>query len=230
MRELYRGPIIDKENPLLAHRGEWLAVQYANHIVAEKNLPPAENIIKILHDKIVSQIWDGEFKDLHAGRYRYHDAKIRYSGAEIVPGRYVEGAMKVYGNKVDEKITNLRKGPRYIGDFLEFASYAHYHLAIIHPFADGNGRTIRQFVNLMCKRFDVKPFVIGPIHRRGYLDVLEKVNMTENLDHFTIFLASNLWSRYARGCTPSDFYHSLYINEKIIDLSYKIATAPKSKR
>lgn len=52
------------------------------------------------------------------------------------------------------------------------ASYAHYSLVNVHPFADGNGRVARALASLYFYRAASVPLVIFANQRLGYFDVL----------------------------------------------------------
>ena len=52
------------------------------------------------------------------------------------------------------------------------ASYAHYGLVMIHPFADGNGRVARALASIFTYRAQSVPFLILYDHRGTYYDAL----------------------------------------------------------
>lgn len=53
------------------------------------------------------------------------------------------------------------------------AAYAHYSLASIHPFADGNGRVARALASVFTYRAISMPIMILSEHKKAYLDALE---------------------------------------------------------
>jgi len=53
------------------------------------------------------------------------------------------------------------------------ASYAHYALVVIHPFADGNGRVARALASAFTYRAISMPIVILSEQKNSYLDALE---------------------------------------------------------
>jgi Fic family protein len=58
---------------------------------------------------------------------------------------------------------------------------AHYRLAAIHPFADGNGRTARLLMNLLLIRGGYPPVAVRPEDRKAYLDSLERASLADDL-------------------------------------------------
>jgi Fic family protein len=66
------------------------------------------------------------------------------------------------------------------------ASYAHYALVAIHPFADGNGRVARALASAYLYRAASVPFMVFADERSGYLDAL-KLADEGNYDRFCHF-------------------------------------------
>ena len=69
---------------------------------------------------------------------------------------------------------------------------AHYRLAAIHPFADGNGRTARLLMNLLLLRQGYPPVAVRPEDRKSYLDALEHASVHDDLKPFQIFMHRRL--------------------------------------
>jgi len=60
------------------------------------------------------------------------------------------------------------------------ASYAHYGLVSIHPFADGNGRVARALASVFAYRAQSVPFLILYDHRGAYYDALSAADAGMN--------------------------------------------------
>lgn len=202
--------------------GEWRAIQYTNSVVGKNKLPGSEEMIPELHKRIMTPLMLPEYVNYFAGKYRVNDVWLLNAGVEIPPARQIPGLMEEYFNKTDHLIKQLRRGAQYVGDFLDTIASIHYDFAILHPYVDGNGRTARQFTNLVCKEMGVRTIVLGPVHKNGYLDALDKVNRTDNIDHLTIFLATRLWNAYKDDHSHNGFVYREYINSKIVELSNRI--------
>jgi Fic family protein len=74
----------------------------------------------------------------------------------------------------------------------EAAFDAHFRLAAIHPFSDGNGRTARLLMNLQLIRGGYVPMTVRPEDRKQYLDALEHGSITEDLRPFQTFMHARL--------------------------------------
>jgi hypothetical protein len=61
---------------------------------------------------------------------------------------------------------------------VENAAYAHLHLARIHPFFDGNGRTSRLLQNLMLEKAGYPPVIIHADEKSEYVTLLNKGQTT----------------------------------------------------
>lgn len=64
--------------------------------------------------------------------------------------------------------------------YLEKTFELHHQLTVIHPFADGNGRTLRAFLNVQLIRSRVSPLYIKAEEKHDYFDALEAADTTGN--------------------------------------------------
>jgi Fic family protein len=108
--------------------------------------------------------------------------------------RRIAGSPVVFPNPV--KIPGLMKE---YGDWLAAAAPepaagfgAHFRLAAIHPFADGNGRTARLLMNLLLLRGGYPPVAVRPQDRKVYLETLEHASMHGDLGPFQTFMHQRL--------------------------------------
>ena len=102
-----------------------------------------------------------------AGRYR--NAGVRISGANFTPPNAlkVDGLMEELIAWVNEK-SNL--------PIIVKAAIVHHRMAWIHPFFDGNGRTVRLMFNLLLMSAGYPPAIILQQDRKKYYDALNKAN------------------------------------------------------
>ena len=102
-----------------------------------------------------------------AGRYR--NAGVRISGANFTPPNAlkVDGLMEELIAWVNEK-SNL--------PIIVKAAIFHHRMAWIHPFFDGNGRTVRLMFNLLLMSAGYPPAIILQQDRKKYYDALNKAN------------------------------------------------------
>jgi Fic family protein len=103
-----------------------------------------------------------------AGRYR--NAGVRIAGANFVP----PNALKV-SDLMDELIawTNSEEDGL---DRVVKATIFHHRFVWVHPFFDGNGRTVRLAFNLLLLKAGYPPAIILKNDRKKYYDALNKAN------------------------------------------------------
>ncbi len=92
--------------------------------------------------------------------------------------------------------------PALMGDFGRWLSAAtampgtaftaHEQVAVIHPFADGNGRTARLLMNLLLLKAGWPPVVIGPEQRADYIGSLDALTVGRDADPYREFMAARL--------------------------------------
>jgi Fic family protein len=107
-------------------------------------------------------------EDDFAGRLR--NGGVRLSGANFVP----PNANKV-SDLLDELIDFINTNPLELND-IELAAVFHHKLVWIHPFFDGNGRTVRLSMNLLLMRCGFPPAIILKNDRKKYYEALHQAN------------------------------------------------------
>ena len=102
-----------------------------------------------------------------AGRYR--NAGVRITGANFTPPNAL---------KVDELMEDLIAWVNEKNDVsvVVKAMMFHHRMVWIHPFFDGNGRTVRLMFNLLLMNDGYPPAIILQQDRRKYYDALNKAN------------------------------------------------------
>ncbi len=135
------------------------AIDYVEEL-ARKDAPIGEREIKDLHSLIMRDIDRDE-----AGRYRRLD--VRAAGTEHIypPHFQLSELMEGFAEWLHSE-TAKRLHP------VEYAAEAHYRLASVHPFRDGNGRTARLLMNLLLIRRGYPVAVITNERRKEYIDSL----------------------------------------------------------
>jgi Fic family protein len=107
-------------------------------------------------------------EDDFAGRIR--NGGVRITGANFVP----PNATKV-SDLLDELIDFINTNPLQMND-IELATVFHHRLVWIHPFFDGNGRTVRLAMNLLLMRKGFPPAIILKNDRKKYYEALNQAN------------------------------------------------------
>ncbi len=84
--------------------------------------------------------------------------------------------------KLDEELKDVyaRRTDLKVSDYIEFAIRLHHKLTIIHPFADGNGRTLRAFLNVLLVRNGLTPVYIKVDDKDEYLAALQIADLSAN--------------------------------------------------
>lgn len=117
-----------------------------------------------LHSLVLRSI-----EDDYAGRVR--NAGVRITGANFTP----PAANKV-SDLVDELVLFINENPLKL-HIIELATVFHHKFVWIHPFFDGNGRTVRLAMNLILMRVGFPPAIILKNDRKKYYEALNQANM-----------------------------------------------------
>ncbi|MFZ1371373.1 MAG: Fic family protein [Ferruginibacter sp.] len=116
-----------------------------------------------LHGLVMRSI-DDDF----AGRIR--NGGVRIVGANFTP----PNAVKVAG-LLDELLLFVNENPLRLNEIV-LATVFHHRLVWIHPFFDGNGRTVRLAMNLLLLKAGFPPAIILKNDRKKYYDALNRAN------------------------------------------------------
>jgi Fic family protein len=138
------------------------AIDYLYTLVNPKYTLRSIDILS-LHGLVLRMI-----EDDFAGRIR--NGGVRITGANFVP----PNATKV-SDLLDELIDFINTNPLQLND-IELATVFHHRLVWIHPFFDGNGRTVRLAMNLLLMRKGFPPAIILKNDRKKYYEALNQAN------------------------------------------------------
>jgi Fic family protein len=122
-------------------------------------------------------------EDDFAGRIR--NGGVRITGANFTP----PNANKV-PDLLDELIDFINTNPLQLND-IELATVFHHKLVWIHPFFDGNGRTVRLAMNLLLMRSGFPPAIILKNDRKKYYEALNQAN-GGNYQKLTLLMCQSL--------------------------------------
>ena len=138
------------------------AIDYLYSLVSTNYALRSIDILN-LHGLVLRSI-----EDDFAGRIR--DGGVRIVGANFTP----PNAAKV-GALIDELILFVNENPMGLNDIV-LATIFHHRLVWIHPFFDGNGRTVRLAMNLLLLKVGFPPAIILKNDRKKYYDALNQAN------------------------------------------------------
>ena len=127
------------------------------------NKPLLSSEILSLHGYVLRSI-----EDDFAGRLR--TGGVRIAGANFIP----PNAQKV-PDLLDALIQYTNTNPNNL-TAIELAAIFHHQFVYIHPFFDGNGRTVRLAMNLLLMRAGYPPAIILKNDRKKYYEALNQAN------------------------------------------------------
>jgi len=139
-----------------------LAIDYLYSLVNDNYVLRSIDMLS-LHNYVMRSI-----EEDFAGRLR--NGGVRISGANFLP----PNANKVSG-LIDELVDFINTNPLNLND-IELAAIFHHKFVWIHPFFDGNGRTVRLVMNLLLMRKGFPPAIILKADRKKYYEALNMAN------------------------------------------------------
>lgn len=155
---------------VLEAAGHAKAFDYIEQLVGDNRTAISEDTILTIHERILSAI-----DNVNAGRYR--SVPVRIAGSRAVMPNYL---------KVPELMANFAGWLTSTNSDhpAKFAADAHFKLASIHPFVDGNGRTARLLMNLLLMQTGYPAAIIRPENRNTYVTALEKAQMGGSMEEY----------------------------------------------
>lgn len=138
------------------------AISYLERIV-QSDAPLVAKEVLDLHELVMLKL-----EKLFAGRFR--NAGVRITGANFTP----PNALKVDA-LVEELIDFVNRNEMELSPIV-LATVFHHRFVWIHPFFDGNGRTVRLAMNLLLMRKGYPPAIILKNDRRKYYAALNAAN------------------------------------------------------
>lgn len=138
------------------------AIDFVATLVESKRVVSEKHILR-LHELVLEGI-----DDANAGRYRSVAVRIAGSTVVLPNPRRVPDLMREFADWLGSR-------PRVHP--VALAAEAHFRLASIHPFIDGNGRTARLLMNCLLMMHGYPPAIIRPRDRSAYLAALETAQL-----------------------------------------------------
>jgi Fic family protein len=141
-----------------------------------------------------SPLTESDVRNLHA-------LVMKRSGPEIA-GRYATASRYATTDSGRHQFPSPSEVPALMGDFAAWlaaapaapdaAFAAHLRLVDIHPFNDGNGRTVRLLMNLVLIRGGYPPVAVRPEDRLAYLRALQDAQSGKGSEAFERLLYERL--------------------------------------
>nr|WP_317235834.1 Fic family protein [Aestuariivivens insulae] len=138
------------------------AINYLYKLVEENESISVKDMLS-LHSLVMNSI-----EEDFAGRLR--NGGVRIAGANFVP----PNALKVL-ELLEDLVTFVVENPLQL-NAIEMATVFHHQFVWIHPFFDGNGRTVRLAMNLLLMQAGFPPAIILRNDRKKYYMALNEAN------------------------------------------------------
>jgi Fic family protein len=138
------------------------AIEYVESLVDAASALAAKDVLDV-HALVLQRI-----EKEYAGRYR--TSGVRITNANFTP----PNALKV-DELMEELLAWVNTDAAALHPLLR-ATVFHHRFVWIHPFFDGNGRTVRLLYNLLLMRDGFPPAIILANDRKKYYDALNKAN------------------------------------------------------
>ena len=117
-----------------------------------------------------------------AGQFRQTDVSIAHARHRPPPATDVQALLHQRFAAVNDALSGINAVTRESFDrVLQLAADAHYSVAAIHPFEDGNGRMARATGDYVFLRFGMYYDVIMTDYRNEYMDALEESDLTDTI-------------------------------------------------
>lgn len=144
--------------------------------VATGGLPDNEAVIRSLHELACStqdtyRVWTAQGwqeQTLERGSYKRFPNNPSIADGSV----HAYAPVDAVAPEMERFVRELREESFLSAPAPAQAAYAHYCLAAIHPFADGNGRVARALASVYLVRATSVPLVIFADHKPRYLDAL----------------------------------------------------------
>ena len=174
-----------QEAALVIEKGIVVAGKKIEEIKEVENMKlAAEKSIKIkeINEKSIKQIHSlimKGFDEKNPGKYR--EEPIFITASKVKPPR-----SDLVPKKMAELINWLEKNGSK--SMVEISSEFHARFEEIHPFADGNGRTGREILNIMLQNNGYPRAIINLENRGSYIALLERVQVNKEYFKFSKFI------------------------------------------
>lgn len=112
------------------------------------------------------------------GITRTTDTVVLGAKFETVPFREIPIALVKLDQKIKELMVSIDKIS--MCDFIDEAVKIHHQITVIHPFAEGNGRTSRVFLNWMFILKGIPPVYLKAEQKEEYIEALRIADLSED--------------------------------------------------
>lgn len=156
----------------------------------EERREPNENLLKEFHKQLTKNTYDARRWQLgeRPGEYKLHDYVTGKSEIGALPEDVADEIKELFEEIADVDDSNA----------LTAAAYFHAKLENIHPFADGNGRVGRLFMNYLLLLHSHPPIIIHEEDRKQYYSALEAWDEKQKLEPLIEFLKEQTFKTWEK--------------------------------
>ena len=119
-----------------------------------------------LHRKLFSHYPNPEY----GGKLRQSNTLVLGAKFETIPFHQIYEELLSVDDTLKELIS--QRNNLTLSEFIEKTTDIHHKLTVIHPFGDGNGRTLRAFLNVMLVKSHISPIYIKAEEKDEYVTAL----------------------------------------------------------
>lgn len=123
--------------------------------------------------------------DATKGEYRLCGVSAGIGGRSYMSYQKVSERVEKLCDKINDRIPTLSD----IKDFYNLSFDAHFNLATIHPWIDGNGRVARLLMNYIQFYYNITPTKVFKDDRGDYINSLQQGQEQESIAPFREFMA-----------------------------------------
>ena len=123
---------------------------------------------------------------------RFRNCEARISGSEIKLAGFYDILPGMC--KINHEFKRILKKSKNIEEFILSSIRLHIKLLIIHPFPDGNGRSMRALFNLLMKYIGLPPMYVKLEEKEKYCEAIETAILEKNtkkIEKFFLFKIAN---------------------------------------
>ena len=152
---------------------------------------PSKEIVSIndifsLNQKLFSYYPCPEF----GGRFRQNNTLVIGEKFETVD--YLDISNELDKLELEIKELYIKKDNMSISEIIKHIARIHHRITVIHPFAEGNGRTSRAFMNMQLIAMRLPPIYIKVEDKDAYINALARADTCDNYDELYEIIFKNL--------------------------------------
>lgn len=156
----------------VAIAGHALMYEYLFSIPEDKNIDIFSGLVS-LHRQLFSCAPAPEF----GGTFRKSNPLVIGAKFETIDSAKVIQALLELSPVVQRLLEQPNKIP--LSQYVKEVAVVHHKLTVIHPFGDGNGRTLRAFMNLLFIRRGLPPIYFKVEEKKSYLEALAQADKAD---------------------------------------------------